>query len=87
MSQSVVCDFCRKHGVRRTSRYAPEKWLFLVAVAQEEDEDNKKAWHDAGLPADGVPDDAILLFACSKECCLGLWSKGPGPRIKGGSKA
>ena len=72
MSESVKCEHCKKVGRRPRMHPAPEGWLYLEAVDDDEDVD-----------ADGQPMDCLIVYACSTECALAQWKKGPGPRFSG----
>lgn len=63
MSSEVNCDQCKQPGRRRYGQISPEDWLFLEA-------------RDDG--ADDPEESTIVVYACSKECALLLWQKGPG---------
>ena len=65
MSDDVKCDFCGKRERRTRMHPAPPDWFYLEA---KDDEDSK--------PEETV----IIVYACSQECALSLWKKGPGPR-------
>lgn len=66
MSNYATCDFCKKDG-RRPRRFhpCPRGWFYLEA--QDDEDENRE--------------NVVVVLACSKECALALFSKGPGPRF------
>jgi len=70
VSDYATCDFCKKDGRRPRMHPCPRDWFYLEA---QDDED------ESG-------ENVIIVLACSKECALALFSKGPGPRFDMGKK-
>ncbi|NUP13821.1 MAG: hypothetical protein HOW73_47910 [Polyangiaceae bacterium] len=63
--RDVFCERCNKHGRRPFMHPAPRGWLFLETV----------------LPAAGpLPNESVIVLACSTECAHALWTPGPGNR-------
>jgi hypothetical protein len=62
VSDDCYCDKCGARGRRRRFTFAPEGWLFIETLCDEEE------------PEQGT----CILKVCSKECAMGMWEQGPG---------
>jgi hypothetical protein len=63
MSDDVKCDCCKKRGRRPRMHSAPKDWMFLEAKDDE---------------APNPDATTVIVYACSAECALKIWQKGPG---------
>lgn len=68
MSYTVYCDVCPARAEKKLGRIAPADWFFA----------------EVKLDPDVEPGEVVVVYACSRECALLFWNRGPG--ILTGSK-
>lgn len=62
----VKCEGCGDLGRRRPGHPCPDHWLYLESVDRTPGQ-KKNIVH--------------IVWACSEECSVGMWKRGPGPNV------
>lgn len=61
----VSCDYCNAKAERPHGKLCPENWLYLETAQWD-------------LESGEQVNVVLYIFACSKDCAMGLWQQGPG---------